>query len=229
MRIWKVGYEIEGEFSQKLIRELRALGDITGDGSLEECGEHGGDLVCAEFRSIAQTISKLDEYNRKVFNLLQRENDNAGFHWNSTCGLHIHFSFIPRAAVEIRSLDFAYYFAGKLDTHYPQVVRKRANNNYCELNATLLRTRTQERETMILPQLASTHRYQFVNIEAAMRKHKTIEVRIFNADEPRIMKEYIDSAVNWVRVFCKEYARKPMHYAVKQEIDNSVQEKTYNV
>lgn len=192
-KIKKVGFEIEGEFSRQLISELELLGKIKGDGSLRHCDSgycNQNNLQLAEFNSepFLPTSTKLD----KFFVDLQSEYKKKRFHFNATCGFHIHISFSPVKPLEIFSEEFVSYFIDCLKKQLPDVVERRKESTYCIIN------KSDEQLSYNLS------RYRAVNIYPSFSSHRTIELRIFPSDEPLKMLSYVKFAVRTVQNFIEK-------------------------
>ena len=129
-KINKFGFEIEGEFTQDFADMLvkKGYGNIVNDGSLNPCSSqrvidkhHNSmkDLHTLEF------VSKVIDYSdsgkktmRKIFKLFSENVGNKEYHWNRSCGFHIHLSFRPKLPVEIWSVEFANFFKYKLEKEF---------------------------------------------------------------------------------------------------------------
>lgn len=190
-KLVKVGFEIEGEFSTTLHRWLADKGVMKGDGSLRSCGSaHQTPLSCAEYNSpvYAATPAGLKSI-KKFFDELDAYYKANHFHYNQSCGFHIHVSFNQFPA-ECFSKQFVNYFLKALKTKQKRVIEKRSGNRYCQLK---IPTRELER--------GSGDRYRFVNLWPAYERHGTIEFRIYPTDNPKRMYRYIVFTLAQVRKF----------------------------
>lgn len=209
-KIKRFGCEIEGEFAQDLAGALSKFGEMVNDGSIRRSNENDNFLLLYEF------VSNVYDYNKegireanKIFRVIDKYYKNGGFSWNKTMGFHIHLSFSPKGASDVWSKEFADYFLIKLKEKFKNVVRKRGANFYCKID-------TEEK------QIANgCNRYFFINFTCAMRKHGTIEFRIFPADEPKKMKRYLHFVFKQVEEFLK-ISDKLLHRLFEVDLDLEV-------
>lgn len=191
-RIAKVGFEIEGEFTPELTSIMSGKGEMKGDGSLRSCshGEHNRKrLYCGEFNSVPYA-RRSTHSQRKIFDLLQAEYEQGNFHFNNTCGFHIHTSFRPKRPPELISSLFCHYFYVALKKEFPEVIKKREHNSFCEFayNDTII--------------AHPTDRHIAINY-LSLPKHGTVEFRIFPTDEPKSMYEYLKFTIHTIEDFEK--------------------------
>lgn len=225
----KVGFEIEGEFSTGLQEALKDYGGMTGDGSLRRCGREFpcSNLELAEFRSTpyAETEDIIKFFT--LFEKLSKKRNFLGgsskYHWNSSCGFHVHVSFTPKVPVEIWSAEFARYFLKRLRVYFPNELEQRRKIHFCKVV-------TAEKD---IAQRNTGDRYRFINFGPAMYRHGTIEFRIFPAAEPKKMNGYTLFVVESINKFLSEAAArlkkkiivtldpKPTHYTVEESVGYS--------
>ena len=203
-KIYKFGFEVEGEFSQNLQTALLAseLGRIVSDCSVKRCGGSRQRKYHATntWLDTAEFVSKPILYgNQKVlvnkelitiFKILQKYYLRKEFHWNKSAGFHIHISFNPKVPVEIWSKEFNEYFFEKMKNEFKLAWNQRSNNNtYC-------RPTTDEAEIAL-----TGNRYYAINFSPAFVKHGTIEFRIFPAASPKAMRKYLSFTFKTIKDF----------------------------
>ena len=194
-KIKKFGIELEGEFSENLSDKMEQRFDwqIKGDGSIDKCN-------CWECENLSalEAISKPIDYTptninkiKRLFDFLQVEYKNGDFHFNKTCGLHFHFSFTPQKPPELWSVEFADYLSKCIATKHPKAYKERKDNHYCRFQLTQ-------------QEIADNHfgdRYRFLNLLPAFSRHKTLEIRAFPSDEPKVMKKYFLTTLDAINGF----------------------------
>lgn len=200
----KIGIEIEGEFSQRARDFGRKFGEMKGDGSVRRCQDGHTDkqednnLQSMEFASSVIDLveageKRLPTYQNaiKIFRGFNSLYKKGHWHYNESCGFHIHLSFNrPKFPPELFSIEFCNYFYKRLKKHFPEVWNLRKNNTFCRTNIT---------ERQIADH--TTERYWGVNLWAARHKHGTIEFRIFPADKPLMMEKYLQFTLTTVKKF----------------------------
>lgn len=187
-KIAKVGFEIEGEFHENILNKLRGLGSIKTDGSLYSCCHN---LSLFEFVSNPYSIKEISKV-KNIFDLLTEARAQKQFHWNKSCGFHVHVSFNPKKPVQIFSEQFAGYFLDTLKATFPSTYNKRANNTYC---------RSSFSNSMICH---SNERRYAINFNKAFRDHGTVEFRIFPAAYPKKMYLFLRFTVNTLQKFLEQ-------------------------
>lgn len=206
-KIKRYGFEIEGEYSNDFRGAIAEHGEMKGDGSVRHCNS---DLHIGKFNSSMRT----GEYNspilnftnaglakgKKIVSLFQEAYNKGEFHWNKSCGFHVHVSFDPVKPADLYSSQFAAYFEKALNTKFPGVVSRRKNNNYCRMQFS--------DEEIADP----TERYRFINF--TMGHHPTLEFRIFPAAMPTRMWSFVEFTLATIARFIKEET-----LVIKQEID----------
>jgi hypothetical protein len=206
-KIKAIGLEIEGEWSPNLQSELTSRYEIQwhDDGSVEHCYElRTREGLSCENLDTREGVTWPIPYNQEglekikdLFAYLHSSfQDGKAYHWNRSCGFHIHFSFTPKEPPELLSLAFADYLKEQIITKYPKVYELRKGISYCSFNPLLEKN------------IGSTawgrlhsNRYHYLNTMVALREHGTIELRAFPADEPKKMKDYFDFSVNTINEF----------------------------
>ncbi|MDE2233716.1 MAG: amidoligase family protein [Patescibacteria group bacterium] len=189
-----VGFEIEG------IEDRGSLADskvITGNGELKSDGsinteEEGEDARGIEFAS--RPFALRSPAIKKVFDEFQDRFYNGIWKFNDSCGFHIHYSFKPRTAPEIFSVGFARFMLKHIEAEYPDVWSKRRFNSYCSV-------RDCGAEDVFSWEFGNVDRYQAINFLPSYRDTKTIEFRIWPADEPRKMEEYLNYTTGLIRKY----------------------------
>lgn len=205
-QIDKIGFEIEGEFSDEAENEIMDYGEVGSDGSVHSCssseanGVDHHNLDCREFRSRPFARNRVDGEVAKIFDRLQTQSEKNGFHWNKSAGFHVHVSVKGDDGVfkapELWSTDFCEYFTKKLAKEFPDMWLVRKNSYY---------SKAQWSDADIVRPL---DRYRAINY-MAYNEHRTIEFRIFRSDEPRVMYEYLKFTVDTIEEFCsKELVKK---------------------
>ncbi len=190
-RINKIGFEIEGEFSQELATNIRNdfRGNFKGDGSIDGCCGH---LTSMEFASDPYSVRSFLPKVKKLFLLLKRKRTQGEYHWNDSCGFHIHVSFAPKIPEEIVSREFVKYFNSEMARVFSKEWKDRKDNTYCVgIN------HTDEH----LAGLEGGGRYYSVNICSALARHGTIEFRIFPADSGLQMFKYLHFTIKTIKDF----------------------------
>ena len=209
-KIKAIGLEMEGEWSSSLQNDLSVRYDLQWheDGSVGHCAElmnseglHCNNLYTRE--GITQPIPYNQEGLEKIkdlFDYLQANfQDGRAYHWNKSCGFHIHFSFTPKEPPELLSIIFADYLRKQIITKYPDVYELRKYISYCNFE------KLNEKD-IGSKNWGKTHsnRYHYLNTQVALREHGTIELRAFPADEPRKMKDYFDFSVKTINEFIEK-------------------------
>lgn len=197
-RILKYGFEIEGEYSERLSREVLKYGTIKGDGSVNNCKDNE-QMYCrrlhtAEFASSPYLINS--HVPSSVFAKFQKAYINEGYHWNESCGFHVHVSFKPKIPPEIFSTQFAEYFYSRMKKVFPKEFKDRRNNGFCKAENPVESIAKND-----------GNRYRGINFRPAMEKHGTIEFRIFPANEPEKMQRYCSFIIRTLRAFLKNEIR----------------------
>ena len=201
-QLYKFGYEIEGEFSSQLLSRLEKLGVMKTDGSIHQCGNHNSYLELGEFNSKPAQLNPHGRVKtKKLFEMLQREYKREKLHFNDSMGFHVHLSFKPTYPVELFSHEFVKYFLGKLKREYPDVWEDRATNKFCRVNI---------KEADIT---YGHDRYKAINLYPSFVTHKTIEFRIFPADTPEKMYEYLFFVIKSTKAFLRS------DFSMKKELN----------
>ena len=232
-KIAKVGFELEGEFSSHLQSWLSPKGDMKEDGSVNTCSS----VVCenlesGEFASKAYPIDQLDKA-LELLDTISKMNENAEkkfgykrhYHWNHSAGFHIHVSFTTGKSHQIWSTQFADYFTERLKKELPEVYETRKNNRFC-------RIMKYTDEAIGFGRFAdqSDRRYRFINFLPAFERHKTMEFRIFPANDPRELKKYINFTVGTIQDFFKKsnkLLKVQIEEPLKKKEDQDYQEDVY--
>lgn len=206
-KIKKYGFEVEGEYSHDFARAIQEVGELKGDGSLRNCprSDHEGrfaeDLQNHEYNSPILNYSTAGlAKGKKIIGLFQEAYNKGEFHWNKSCGFHIHVSFDPEKPPELWSSQFADYFAKALDRKFPGVVKRRGKNNFCQIKFS--------DQEIAHP----TERYRFINF--TMGHHPTLEFRIFPTALPKRMWSFVEFTLATLQRFINEETLQ-----IKQEID----------
>lgn len=188
-QIYKIGVEIEGEFTADLHSQLQELGgQMKYDGSVHNCRptvkfhrDHPHRLGTGEY--VTQPIALADKKHfKKVFDLLEAAKKDGRFHWNKSAGFHIHVSFKPKVPPEIRSTQFTKFALEKLQQEFPLEYRIRTATNWCRVTGL-------DKDENLIQNVANRDRYKAINY-ASFTKHGTLEFRIFPAKHPYKMYEY---------------------------------------
>jgi len=190
-----LGIEIEGEFHPDMKKLLRKYGVLKGDGSLRPCSTYSQECYLAgigthmEFASNILDRKGLVKFN-EIFDIFI---DNPKmYHWNESCGLHIHVGFRNRNPVEIVSEQFFKFFKSKFIENYPKEFKKRSGDQYCNFSKMT--------DHDIIEYRNSNDRYKAINYNA-LPNHGTVEFRIFPATTPEKMKEYALFIIDSVEEF----------------------------
>ena len=198
-QINKIGFEIEAEMSCSLSNELSIVGEIKTDGSLYRCNSSEREKHHCDYEQLSclEYASRVFEYSEgglkkidRVFEIFEKYYKMKEYHWNNTMGMHIHISFKPKIPVEIWSLQFSQYFMKRMKKEFPEAYRLRAKHNqYCVI---------EESKWNIA---FSENRYVAINYVSALEKFGTIEFRIFPADKPMEMKNYLYFTIEAIEEF----------------------------
>lgn len=203
----KIGFEIEGEWTEPLLQIVKQSGEIKGDGSVHRCGYYS--FKTKDMMECAKLEGKLArEYNSKAividesgireiqafFTLLNDAYLRKDFHWNESCGFHIHVSFNNSMAPEIFSHQFIKFFKNALFKRQKRAIALRKNNQFCKLSYSKKEVGSRN----------AVDRYRFVNLWPSLSKHGTIEFRIFPTNKPKIMFRYIMFTLGQLRLFLKK-------------------------
>lgn len=204
-KIAKFGFEIEGEFSDRLIRTLEELGQIKGDGSVKKCSSFTHpdcrNLTTAEFITHPILLTATGRKEAKnIFLVLNDARKRKEFHWNKSAGFHVHVSFSPKCPPEIFSPPFAIFFHQELERKFGTVIRVRGKNRFCKL-IRYKNTLKEVSEDII----GSRHdRYKSINFYNAYSRHGTIEFRIFPSAFPTRMYLFLLFTLKTIQKFLKE-------------------------
>ncbi|MDE2016050.1 MAG: amidoligase family protein [Patescibacteria group bacterium] len=227
-RIRRFGFEIEGEYSdrleERLLETYPSWFSFKSDGSIEGCSEREADEAEEE---LASSIGEPDDcgghepmemvsrpFNReemgtvkKAFMTLQEAYERREFHFNETMGFHIHVSFHPLRPPELWSIEFADYFRDMLKRKYPSMWEKRSRNHYCRWVGI-----TEEG----IARLSDWNgRYAGINYWSAFKAHKTIEFRIFGSAEPIVMFAELKDTLAAI----ERFVRRPISKQLEIDID----------
>ncbi len=195
LKIAKFGFEIEGEFSERLKEWLKQQGEMKSDGSLRTCpsANHKGTipLYLGEYNSKVNDIADLAAI-KKFFNQLDTFHKLDEFHFNQSCGFHIHLSFNDFPNI-VFSRKFLTTMLKALNTKQKTVMELRKGNTYCQ--TTISKSDVKR---------GGNERYRFVNLWPAFYRHGTIEFRIFPANNPKTMYRYIVFTLGEVKKFLEK-------------------------
>lgn len=198
-----IGFELEGEFSEAAIEDIDGSGytDLAGDGSITSCCNHlrAREIRYGVFNNDKAGLKDIEEEIRK----LKEWYDLDEYHFNSSMGFHIHLGFEPQLPPEIVFSKFSSFFLSRLSGKYPEAYRVRSRNKYCKVIGLCSDESILERHT----------RYRAINYLPALDKHGTVEFRIYPADSPETLKDYIDFTIKTVEEFLKKDIK--LKYGVK--------------
>ena len=189
------GFEIEGEWGDEMYNDVVAKhgGRMVSDGSIRHCdrGHSDQNLDAHEYNSSVFEYRNAEhtERARALFEYLQKMAEKKRFHWNDSCGFHVHTGFSPKRPPEIMSKEFTTYFLGKLKAEYPTEWKKRHGNSYCQ-------TFEYDEVEIYRP----SDRYRAINY-CALSKHGTIEFRFFPMNDPMVLYEYIRFVLRTITEF----------------------------
>jgi hypothetical protein len=216
-KIYKVGIEIEGEFSRGFEMRLQEVGVMKGDGSVRRCAGRrcGLNLIAAEFNSRAISVRNIGKM-MEIFDMFQQAYENEEFHYNKTCGFHIHLSFLPKTPAEIFSIQFVNGFFERMKEKFVRAFAVRSKNHFCSTNI-------QERDIA----WKDSERYRGVNLWPSMYKHGTIEFRIWPSDKPEKMREYFLFTIGFVKKFLS--APLKVDFSDEVNIDTEYSEQSFEV
>lgn len=209
----KIGLEIEGEWSEEMIAILQAheaIHEVKHDGSIRDCASGTHDDMCR--REVTTKPIPVNAQGQALlkglFALLERAYENGEFHYNKSCGFHVHTSYVDDNGIAvlpdtIASSPFYVSFAQAVKTRYPKVYEARKENQYCRLSNTGeegIAIEADSYATSVLEGSGHTTRYRFINLEA-WRKYGTIEFRFFPASKPAKMREYLQFIMEQVNTW----------------------------
>lgn len=218
-RISKVGLEIEGEFHQDSLDKLSRLYTLHGDGSVHDCDNYDvddatkwhnkhGEVECYETRELnTEPQSPFSEGGIEYFNNLFDSLKAPSYHWNQSAGFHIHMSFIAASRIPeiIFDTEFIKAFSNQIKSQFPTEYRLRRDNDYCGDPCGHVKDDAELLEVMKCKRQAGTarNRYQAVNMISSWEDdgRKTIEFRIFPANSPEKMREYLNFTINFVNIW----------------------------
>lgn len=191
----RFGIEIEGEFGLGFTDELLDMGTIKSDGSISSCSrsaayhaKYNTSMTAREF--VTEPIEYAHRRSaKKIFDLFDKAYQEGEFHWNASCGFHIHVSFKPLMPPEIFSTQFCDFFLKKTEATFPGVFKRRKNNRFC---------RAIFDDTYITQ---GSDRYRAINMRPAMQRHKTVEFRIWPASTPKRMYEFFKFTLKTIEEF----------------------------
>ncbi len=188
-KIFKIGFEIEGEFHSELVRRLNdpLIGVMKSDGSVHSYHDN---LLPREYNSLP--LKKDSKDIDKIFGIFQKAYDNGLYNFNATAGMHIHMSFEPQRPPEILSFLFFKTFMESLKRVFPKEIRPRIGHRFCE-------DIRDDREVF-----SGNERYRAINFQPALQRHGTIEFRIFPSETPEKMKNFLLFTISQVEHFLKE-------------------------
>jgi len=206
-RIKKIGFEIEGEFTQRFISLLNnpTFGTIKEDRSVHACKNDSmpdHNKALRRQHRTKKTLEKLEpyEYASIPFETIQQATDmldmferawkTGQYHHNNSAGFHVHVSFVPKLPCEIMSREFATYFTKAMQKQLPQEYETRKDNYYCKARARY----TDDK-------IRTDSRYTAINMYPAFRAHGTIEFRIFPTAQPKKMKQYLLFTIGTIKAY----------------------------
>lgn len=251
LELKKIGFEIEGEFSAKI---MRLLGDVLvfkGDGSVRMCAErkrgmseelwtkhlavrcHPADLLTsAEGVSKPWGVSDMAEVSM-IFGELQSAYERNEFHFNQSAGFHVHTSYSEYPS-EIMSSRFFAYFITAMAKKFPKEYKARHKGYYCNVPQSLeaRRARLMKKEFKYekgferVEAFMNESRYRAINMTHAMSSHGTIEFRIFPSCEPKRMLEMLQFTIKTVNQFL---AKDTYSVVFEEKLKNEVKKKSSSV
>lgn len=204
-KILKFGFEIEHETVAPICDYLQNYGVTKNDGSLDLCDDHDNNEFDAwEFASNPYTYNLEGlRQARKIFQYLQKQKDNKGWHSNITCGFHVHVSFKPYKPAELMSIQFHDYFIAQAVKNFPEECKTRAGNRFCVFDE-------------VEEDIIKTHdRYKAINY--SMEHHKTLEFRLFPSSGPDKMFEYL----KFILKTCDKFIKKGVSAKIDGEWGNN--------
>lgn len=193
-KIQKVGFEVEGEMDTDLQAELHGdLGGIHDDGSLNKCSSlvsrpNHAELPAVEFASNPVLVKGYSHAVADIFGALGKAYEAKRYHWNSSCGFHVHLSF-NQTPIEIWSAEFVRFFLSRFSDKFKKAYKLRSGNKYCKIFT--------DEDSVAW----NDSHYNFINFGTAMSEHGTVEFRIFPGDSPKNLKRYLDFTVDTVQWF----------------------------
>lgn len=176
--------------------------------------DHQGNLSALEFNSFPYNAKTALKDAKKFFNVLQKAYGKKEFHANKSMGFHIHLSFDPQLPPQLFSRQFINYFHEQAQKAFPDDYNKRKDNTYC--STSISDDTIAKRDT--------DDRYHSINLWPAMKKHQTIEVRLWQAQEPKCMYKLLAFTVKTFADFLKKpYTQEN---AITITIDPTTEEQT---
>jgi hypothetical protein len=207
-KIDKVGFEIEGEFSNVFLEKCEEIGSICNDGSVHKCNDplKCNNLLALEFNSNPEKIEDIKNLHN-VLDIFQDAWEHNKYHNNNSCGFHIHFSFFPKRPPELLSIEFYNYFVNKYNKKYPNFYRIREMNTFCK---------------KIFDESDIDYtgdRYKAINFIPSLNERETIEFRIFPAVEPKFMKQFLNFTIKIINKFSSMSIVRDLNLEIKDNCD----------
>ena len=193
-KILKIGFEIEAEWNNNLQENtsfLSRLGTWTGDATIRRCYlQKCRTLTLAEYRLNPLPYTNINTI-KNLFSSLQKCYKKSNFHFNKSCGFHLHISFSPIKPPELMSYHFISYFNTEMARAFPKEYAARKENKFC---VPYQRTRAE------IYNYAHANRYHAVNYNS-LQRHKTIELRIFRTTSPLKMFSFVLFSIETIENF----------------------------
>lgn len=192
----KIGAELEfgTNYADKtILRNVKGT-DITGDGSI-----HAKKATRArEILLQATKIKDIDGLKQRVLGLKKYVNET-----NNSMGFHIHVSFKNHSDyAKIYNYNFYREFIKEYAKNFTTKEElSRLNNSYCSRYKSLKHF-SNNTSQQVLSEYKS-NRYFAVNYNS-YNIHNTIEFRIFPANNPERLIQYIDFTVNFIKDWLKK-------------------------
>lgn len=207
-------------------------GSFHTDGSIDTCSKCRSKLRAVEYNSPVFKVEELPEIT-KVFEHLHTFVEKKEYHWNSSCGFHIHTGFGGVMPFELVSEDFYKFFERRMKRLLPEEYKKRASNNFCSFKPepnSYRPWREQARSTEeVFPSTASAFRaiilngsrYHAINMLPSFHERKTIEFRIFPSEEPLKMLSYLQFTIDSITEFLDKDRKRDYPYYIASVVNDN--------
>lgn len=208
----KIGLEIEGEWDGEFLDVIQAhpaVNEIKRDGSISSCSySTHNEMRNAELTTIPLELGNGEhvQWLTELFGLLADAYDAGTWHYNKSCGFHVHTSYREDGSATdvlpdtIANSSFYSSFLDAVKARYPRVYEAREVNRYCMTRSPYDNddAGAQFDKGAIATYSGETiERYRAVNL-ASYRKYGTVEFRFFPASKPLEMKGYLEFIIEHV-------------------------------
>lgn len=241
-KLISIGFEIEGEWDNNIREKIRRKYNCGwhNDGTIEYCSDLNINPHCNSENYIKKELnSPIYLLNtpqtkkqsliaiKKLFNAINKKATIHNrtypiYHFNRSCGFHIHLGFNPIQADVIFSVNFYKYFINAYKQKYKKDYYQRYLNKYCfdfvnnniivngaEYNHLTAKKAVKRFKTKqlcvktLINYIQTRDRYRSINFFHSLLKHGTVEIRIFKASTPKKMLKVLLFTIKTVEDFLK--------------------------